>query len=235
MVVKAIVERPDYSFLPAELLDERGRLSIDEATKALGDGVFAGGDFVTGPATVAQATCAGRDGSRVDRPLSARRDGRRGAEARGGAGLQHRRRLQGLVPAAEQPGRRAREVARGAALRVSTSRRPAPWSRPSVAEEAGRCFNCGCVAVNSSDIAPALVALGAEIRTSKRAIDAEDFFAVARRHQHGARRRRDGARGRRAQGGAGHPLGLHQVRAAQVDRLPGGQLRGRGRPSRPAW
>ena len=26
-------------------------------------GVFAGGDFVTGPATVAQATCAGRDGA----------------------------------------------------------------------------------------------------------------------------------------------------------------------------
>ncbi len=34
----------------------------------------------------------------------------------------------------------------------------------------------GCVAAHPSDTAPALVALGAEIQTSKRAIDAEDFF-----------------------------------------------------------
>lgn len=34
----------------------------------------------------------------------------------------------------------------------------------------------GCVAAHPSDIAPALVALGAEIHTSKRDIDAEDFF-----------------------------------------------------------
>ncbi len=44
--------------------------------------------------------------------------------------------------------------------------------------EAERCFNCGCVAVNSSDLAPALVALGARIRTSQRVVDAEEFFTV---------------------------------------------------------
>ena len=31
--------------------------------------------------------------------------------------------------------------------------------------EADRCFNCGCVAVNSSDLAPALIALGASVKT----------------------------------------------------------------------
>jgi xanthine dehydrogenase YagS FAD-binding subunit len=36
----------------------------------------------------------------------------------------------------------------------------------------------GCVAVNPSDTAPALVALDANIKTSKRTINAEDFWAV---------------------------------------------------------
>jgi xanthine dehydrogenase YagS FAD-binding subunit len=36
----------------------------------------------------------------------------------------------------------------------------------------------GCYAVNPSDTAPALIALGAKIKTSKRTINAEDFFEV---------------------------------------------------------
>ena len=41
--------------------------------------------------------------------------------------------------------------------------------------EAGRCMNCGCYAVNPSDIAPALVALDATIITTEREISAEHF------------------------------------------------------------
>ncbi len=47
-----------------------------------------------------------------------------------------------------------------------------------VEAEARRCFNCGCVAVNPSDLAPVLIALGAKIRTSQRVIDADEFFSV---------------------------------------------------------
>ena len=47
-----------------------------------------------------------------------------------------------------------------------------------VETEADRCFNCGCVAVNPSDTAPVLIALGAGIRTTKRLLAAEDFFAA---------------------------------------------------------
>ena len=36
----------------------------------------------------------------------------------------------------------------------------------------------GCVAVNPSDIAPALIVLDAKIKTTKRVIDAENFFSV---------------------------------------------------------
>jgi CO/xanthine dehydrogenase FAD-binding subunit len=44
--------------------------------------------------------------------------------------------------------------------------------------EAYRCLDCSCVAVNASDLAPVLVALGASIVTTKRTIAAEDFFTV---------------------------------------------------------
>jgi xanthine dehydrogenase YagS FAD-binding subunit len=37
----------------------------------------------------------------------------------------------------------------------------------------------GCIAVNPSDIAPALIALGAKIKTSKRTIESEEFFDFA--------------------------------------------------------
>ncbi len=47
-----------------------------------------------------------------------------------------------------------------------------------VETEANRCFNCSCVAVNSSDLAPALVVLETKIKTTKRTIEAEEFFAV---------------------------------------------------------
>ncbi len=44
--------------------------------------------------------------------------------------------------------------------------------------EIHRCMNCACYAVNPSDTAPALIALGAKVVTTKRTLDAEDFFQV---------------------------------------------------------
>ena len=41
-----------------------------------------------------------------------------------------------------------------------------------------RCINCSCIAVNASDISPVLVALGAKIKTTRRTIPAEEFFAA---------------------------------------------------------
>jgi len=36
----------------------------------------------------------------------------------------------------------------------------------------------GCVAINPSDVAPALVALGAQIKTTRRVVEAESFFSA---------------------------------------------------------
>jgi CO/xanthine dehydrogenase FAD-binding subunit len=44
--------------------------------------------------------------------------------------------------------------------------------------EAERCFNCGCIAVSPSDMAPALIALDASIITNKRTIGVERVFGT---------------------------------------------------------
>ena len=42
-----------------------------------------------------------------------------------------------------------------------------------------RCANCGCVAVNASDLAAALIALDAQVKTTRRTLAAEELFAAA--------------------------------------------------------
>ena len=45
--------------------------------------------------------------------------------------------------------------------------------------EATRCANCGCVAVSASDLAPALIALRATVKTTQRRLPAETLFTAA--------------------------------------------------------
>ena len=46
-------------------------------------------------------------------------------------------------------------------------------------EEARRCLDCSCIAVSPSDLAPALIALGARVETTARTLDAGQLFAAA--------------------------------------------------------
>jgi NADPH-dependent glutamate synthase beta subunit-like oxidoreductase len=59
-VMKAIGEEPDTAFLPAKYLDKSGHLKISETNNAMSKGIYAAGDFVTGPATVVAAIASGR-------------------------------------------------------------------------------------------------------------------------------------------------------------------------------
>ncbi len=63
-VIAAVGQAPDLSFLPADSALERTRwetLVVDSNTLATNiSGVFAGGDFVTGPGMVIEAIAAGR-------------------------------------------------------------------------------------------------------------------------------------------------------------------------------
>jgi len=62
MAILAIGEVPDLEFLPKEVeLNENGTIWVDPITMETSvKGVFAGGDAVTGPATVIEAICAGK-------------------------------------------------------------------------------------------------------------------------------------------------------------------------------
>ena len=136
-------------------------------------GVFAGGDVVTGPATVVEAIAAGRKAAASIEEYLA------GGAARKAAARK----------AATEPLRPINDGALKNSERVSVQE-VAPSRRCMDAEdyvtlddgkvglEAHRCLDCSCVAVNASDVAPALVALGATITTTRRTIAAEDFFTA---------------------------------------------------------
>jgi NADPH-dependent glutamate synthase beta subunit-like oxidoreductase/CO/xanthine dehydrogenase FAD-binding subunit len=171
--MKAIGEEPDTSIIPGEFLDKVGRLKVDVSTHSLGKNVFAGGDFVTGPSTVVAAITAGRRAaSSIDQHLK-------------GTGTQYEDSEAVKLP------EKFNSSYLKKTSRVNTPELPVAKRIKSidvedvgslelsaVKTEANRCFNCGCVAVNSSDVAPALIALEAKIKTTKRVIEAEKFFTV---------------------------------------------------------
>ncbi len=77
-VIPAVSQAADLSFLPVEATFEvaRGRLKVDPATYATNvRGVFAAGDFVTGPATLIEAAGHGKKCAyAIDRYLGGRAD-----------------------------------------------------------------------------------------------------------------------------------------------------------------
>lgn len=176
-VVKAVGADPDTSYIPTEFLDETGReqLKIDLSRYSLGRNLFAGGDFVTGPATVVEAIAGGRKAAgSIDRYLTGREteaqeneeESAKLPEKFNSACLKRmdRVKMHGLSASERMKSMYTEDVV-GLGLRETHM-------------EANRCFNCGCVAVSSSDIAPALIALNAKIKTTERVVEAEKFFAV---------------------------------------------------------
>jgi NADPH-dependent glutamate synthase beta subunit-like oxidoreductase/CO/xanthine dehydrogenase FAD-binding subunit len=174
-VIKAIGEGPDTSNIPAEFLDKKGRLKIELSTHLLGKNVFAGGDFVTGPSTVVAAIAAGR-------------------KAASSIGQYLRDRGEQVEEKDKETGKLAERFNSSYLKKMSRVKTPQlsiteriksidvedvlGLDLSEVEIEANRCFNCGCVAVNSSDLAPALITLNAKIKTTKRVIEAEKFFSA---------------------------------------------------------
>jgi len=176
-VLVAIGQSADVSYAGPSLRTARGLLSADEETRATPlRGIYAGGDAVSGVGTVVEAIAAGRRAAAaIDRTLAA------------GSGRSGRGRTS---PPAATPS----TVAINTSALERSARVVAPQLAPSdraigredsatldpraVECEAGRCINCGCVAVNASDLGPALIALEARIRTTRRTIPVEELFAA---------------------------------------------------------
>lgn len=147
-IILAIGQSTDLSYIDKSIKTERGLILIDEETKTTSQkGVFAGGDVTNGPDSVIAAIAAGRKAA-----LS----------------------ITKSKPASYLFQDKPLDIH---AQSQDISERTKKLSDLSdIQSEAARCANCGCVAVNASDMAPALIALDAKITTTKRTLNAEDFF-----------------------------------------------------------
>jgi CO/xanthine dehydrogenase Mo-binding subunit/NADPH-dependent glutamate synthase beta subunit-like oxidoreductase len=214
-VILAVGQRVEADTLARVGLElDGGRLAADGQTgRTSAAGVYAGGDAVSGPATVIAAIAAGRRAAAaLDEELggsAAAPDGAAAASATGdgpGAGPAGHRIGDAAGPAggsAPDNGTAPKGVSAPALQRFDpaclepspacSALPPAPDGRRLEAEdvttvdaaaaacEARRCFDCGCVAVTPSDLAPVLVALDATVVTTEREIPAGAFFAAVPR------------------------------------------------------
>jgi NADPH-dependent glutamate synthase beta subunit-like oxidoreductase/CO/xanthine dehydrogenase FAD-binding subunit len=168
-VVKAIAEEPDTSVFPAVL---RKRVPKGGASALLvAKNLFAGGDLLTGPSTVIQAVAAGREAARLiglsfkgNQPSA---EAGRTEPDFGTPSLQAVPRVRiPELPISERVKNIEVEDASGLNLNE-------------IEKEASRCFNCGCLAVSPSDIGIALTVLHAKIVTTKRTLEARNFFTAS--------------------------------------------------------
>ena len=176
-VLMAVGQMTDLSFLGSKspLHTDGGLIMVNLDTQQTNvPGIFAGGDVTSSRGTVVEAIAAGRRAAAsMDQYL-------RGGEVRGEdreergaeALLQFNTKCLTRNSRVEMPRIPAGE-------RSVETEETLGFSSEAVEEEANRCFNCGCVAVCPSDVAPALIALDAKIKTTKRTVAAEEFFTAA--------------------------------------------------------
>ena len=172
-VLVAIGQAADLAYAGLALRTERGMIVIDGMTGATSlDGVFAGGDVTGDRATVVQAMAAGqRAAVSIDAYLT-------------GAQLDAAPPAKGQIPlvineAALPPSPRTPTPRLAVPQRTLRGEDSATLTADALAQEPFRCANCGCVAVNASDIATALVALDAQVKTTQRTLAIGDLFAAA--------------------------------------------------------
>jgi NADPH-dependent glutamate synthase beta subunit-like oxidoreductase len=149
-IILAIGQATDLSYADDKLETKRGLIVINEQTGATNqDGVYAGGDIASGPASVIHAIAAGRKAAQS---------------------------MAKIKPKTFMPLGQALDMHVDG--QVKSLRTQDISGLEGIQAEALRCVNCGCVAVSASDLAPALMALDAKIKTTKRTIDADDFFTA---------------------------------------------------------
>ncbi|MDZ7261699.1 MAG: FAD-dependent oxidoreductase, partial [candidate division KSB1 bacterium] len=177
-IILAIGQKSDLSFLSPKLPlnTDRGLLVVDRETQATNvPGVFAGGDITTGSASVIEAIASGRRAAvSLNRYLMGTETLYEEKEiATADLALK-------FNPASLKKTNRVKnpEIPISERLKSLEIEDVGNLDLDSVMMEAKRCFNCGCFAVNPSDLAPALIVLGARILTSKRIINAEEFWTA---------------------------------------------------------
>jgi len=168
-VIKAVGEEPEVRLIPRELR-RRGHKDPSLA-RLLGKNLFVGGDFVNGPSTVVQALASGREAAGlIERWFNEGRSSVQQGKAESTLSRPSFNKTSRVRIPESPVSERIKDINIEDSLGLSLGE---------IAMEAGRCFNCGCLAVNPSDIAVALVALDAKIVTTKRIVDATGFFTAS--------------------------------------------------------
>ena len=172
-IMLATGQKPDLSYIETLLEIKQGFITVAPDTQATNiANVFAGGD-VTGSTTTASVSAAVAAGRRAAGSINQYLGGKATGEGE--------KKVEPLT--------RSDTAYLGKLSRVETPELPISQisidtedvlslSLSAVETEANRCFNCGCEGVNPSDMAAALVALDAKIVTSKRTINADEFWAA---------------------------------------------------------
>jgi CO/xanthine dehydrogenase FAD-binding subunit len=179
-IILAIGQRADFSFISPKLslTTNRGLLVVDHETQATNiPGIFAGGDITTGSASVIEAITDGRKtADSIDLYLKGKRT-KHTEKDTGTADLA----LKFNVSSLKKTGRvKNPEIPLAARLKNLEVEDIGSLDLDAAQIEANRCFNCGCFAVNPSDLAPALIVLNAKIVTTKRTINAEEFWVAGK-------------------------------------------------------
>ena len=174
-IILATGQRVDLDFLGEQFRDQikspRGLIEVDENNATRKPGVFAGGDVATGPNIAIRAVRAGGNAARaisayLGFPMPVERS--------------HEQFLTTCVEGTHvHEANRLWE--RPVDQRSLTDEDEASYPPEKLQGEINRCMNCGCLAVNSSDVATALVALNARIQTNLRTVSAQELLATRTR------------------------------------------------------
>lgn len=186
-IILATGQRVDISFLGEafgnQLKSARGLIDADlESYKTKKEGVYAGGDAVTGPNVAIRAIAAGRVAAAgMNRDLETKGIDTMAAEGNLAKGALAFHRFDPVgVDAAKA--NKLKEVPLGE--RTLTREDAESLDMETAQKEAGRCMNCACYAVSPSDITPVLVMSDARIVTTERTISAEELFTSELTVQH---------------------------------------------------
>ena len=166
VIIQAIGEERERELFPLEIPEsEKGFAVLPYHGKDL----FLGGDFLNGPSTVSAAVFSGREAALAIEASLGEEVRPRETEGLSGSFVRpwiELDRARTVLP--ERPVNERME---------SIEKEDLPgMGEENAKNEARRCFNCGCLAVTPSDIGVALVALDADIVTTKRNVAAQDFF-----------------------------------------------------------
>ena len=171
-VLVAIGQSADLAYADSALKIERGMIVTDRETCATSlEGVYAGGDVSGEVATVVKAMASARKAVFAMDAYLCKALPSAAMAATGQESLIVNQAALTMSERVEAP----RLAVPERTLRGEDSK---TLSFNAMQAESHRCANCGCVAVNASDLATALVALDAQVVTTQRTLLAEQLFAA---------------------------------------------------------